>query len=254
MADLQVHQFPCLSDNYGLLIHDPATGDTASIDTPDADTISAALAEKGWTLTHILNTHHHGDHTGGNMALKDATGCRIIGPHGGGIPGIDQAIGEGDTVTFGSFTAKIFETPGHTLDHIIYWFEGEQTAFVGDTVFALGCGRVFEGTFEQMWSSLAKVRALPPETVIYCAHEYTLANAKFAITVDPDNDALKARIKKIEALREAGKPTVPTTLETELATNPFLRPDDSGLQKAVGLAGATPAEVFAEVRRRKDNF
>jgi hydroxyacylglutathione hydrolase len=254
MANLQVHQFPCLSDNYGLLIHDPATGDTASIDTPDADTISAALAEKGWTLTHILNTHHHGDHTGGNMALKEATGCRIIGPHGGGIPGIDQAVGEGDIVTFGSFTAKIIETPGHTLDHIIYWFEDEQTAFVGDTVFALGCGRVFEGTFEQMWSSLAKVRALPPETIIYCAHEYTLANANFAITVDPDNDALKARIKKIKALRNAGKPTVPTTLEAELATNPFLRPDDSGLQNAVGLVGAAPAEVFAEVRRRKDSF
>ncbi len=254
MADLQVHQFPCLSDNYGLLIHDPATGDTASIDSPDADTISAALAEKGWTLTHILNTHHHGDHTGGNLALKEASGCRIIGPRGGAIPGIDSEVGEGDSVTFGSFTAKIIETPGHTLDHIIYWFEAEQTAFVGDTIFALGCGRVFEGTFDQMWASLAKVRALPPETIIYCAHEYTLANAKFALTVDPDNDALKARAKKITALREAGKPTVPTTLAVELETNPFLRPDDPDLQKAVGLVGAAPAEVFAEVRRRKDSF
>ena len=254
MAKLQVHQFTCLNDNYGLLIHDSTTGDTASIDTPDAGPISAALAEKGWTLTHILNTHHHGDHTGGNMALKEATGCRIIGPHGGGIPGIDQAVGEGDTITFGSSAAKIIETPGHTLDHIIYWFEDEKTAFVGDTVFALGCGRVFEGTFDQMWASLAKVRALPPETVIYCAHEYTLANAKFAVTVDPENDALKARVKKIEALRDAGKPTVPTILEAELATNPFLRSDDPALQKAVGLSGAAPAEVFAEVRRRKDSF
>ncbi len=254
MAEFIVHQFPCLSDNYGLLVHDPATGDTASIDTPEAGPIMAALAEKGWTLTHILNTHHHGDHTGGNMALKEATGCKIIGPHGGGIPGIDQAVAEGDIVNFGSFTAKIIETPGHTLDHIIFWFEDQNTAFVGDTLFALGCGRVFEGTFDQMWASLAKVKALPPETVIYCAHEYTTANANFALSVDPDNQALKARTKKIAALRDAGKPTVPTILAVELETNPFLRPDDPGLQQAVGLAGAPISEVFAEVRRRKDNF
>lgn len=254
MPNLQVHQFPCLSDNYGLLIHDPATGDTASIDTPEAGPISAALAAKGWTLTHILNTHHHGDHTGGNLALKEATGCRIVGPKGGGIPGIDEEVAEGDTVSFGSFTAKIFETPGHTLDHIIYWFESEAMAFVGDTVFALGCGRVFEGTMDQMWSSLAKVRELPPETVLHCAHEYTLSNAKFALTVDPDNEALQKRANEIEALRANGEPTVPTILATELETNPFLRPDDAGVQRAVGMEGAAPAAVFAEVRRRKDNF
>ena len=254
MAEFIVHQFPCLSDNYGLLVHDPATGDTASIDTPEAGPIMGALAEKGWTLTHILNTHHHGDHTGGNMALKDATGCKIIGPHGGGIPGIDEAVAEGDIVKFGSFTAKVIETPGHTLDHIIFWFEDQNTAFVGDTLFALGCGRVFEGTFDQMWASIAKVKALPPETIIYCAHEYTAANANFSLSVDPDNEALKARAKKIAALRDAGKPTVPTILSVELATNPFLRPDDLGVQKAVGLVGASNSEVFAEIRRRKDNF
>jgi len=254
MADLQIHQFPCLSDNYGILVHDPETGDTASIDTPEADKVEAALEETGWRLTHILNTHHHPDHTGGNLALKEKTGCRIVGPGGGKVPGIDAEVREGSSVPFGNVIAKVLETPGHTLDHIIYWFESEGIAFVGDTLFALGCGRVFEGTAPQMWQSLLKVRALPPATVIYCAHEYTLANAEFALSVDPDNERLKARVAVIKNLRADNKPTVPTTLATELETNPFLRADDPAFQAAMGMAGADPADVFAEVRHRKDVF
>ena len=259
MADLQIHQFPCLNDNYGILIHDPDSGATASIDTPDAAAIEGALAEKGWNLTHILNTHHHWDHTGGNLELKEKTGCIVVGPAknkaaGSEIPGIDLEVSEGSVYEFGTKTAKIIETPGHTLDHIIYWFESEGTAFVGDTLFALGCGRVFEGTMPQMWESLLKVRALPSATIIYCAHEYTLGNANFALSVEPDNEALKARVETIKALRAEDKPTVPTILAAELETNPFLRADHADLQAAIGMSGAGAADVFAEVRKRKDNF
>ncbi len=256
MSDvLEIHQFPCLSDNYGVLIHDPKTNATASIDAPDADAVNTALVEKGWSLTHILTTHHHADHTGGNLALKEAHGCTIIGPkpEQGKIPGIDTAVGQGDTVNFGGHTARIFETPGHTAGHISYLFEGAGVAFVGDTLFALGCGRLFEGTAQQMWSSLQKIMQWPSDTVIYAGHEYTLSNAAFALTVDPDNAALKTRADEISVLRAADKPTLPTTLALELATNPFLRASDPDLRATLGMSDAADWEVFAEVRRRKDS-
>lgn len=254
MAGLQIHQFMCLSDNFGVLIHDAGNGLTASIDAPEASAVEQAVAQTGWRLTHILNTHHHGDHTGGNLALKDRTGCTIVGPRGARIPGIDVEIGGGDSFPFGDFTAEVIATPGHTLDHVCYWFRNEGVAFTGDTLFALGCGRVFEGTAPQMWASLKKLMALPRETVVYCGHEYTLSNARFALTVDPDNEALKQRVAEVESLRAAGRATLPTTIGVELGTNPFLRAQDASLQRAVGMSGRNPADVFAEVRRRKDQF
>ncbi|NWG91789.1 MAG: hydroxyacylglutathione hydrolase [Parvularculaceae bacterium] len=253
---IDIRQFPCLSDNYGYLVRDAATGAVATIDTPDAEAIDAALAREGWRLTHILNTHWHPDHAGGNVALKERWGCRVIGPRGEAakIPGLDAAVGEGDIVALGRSRACVHDTPGHTLGHIIYHFPDDKAAFVGDTIFALGCGRLFEGTPGQMWSSLSKIAALPPETLLYCAHEYTQSNARFALTVDPENPALAARAAEIAELRRRGAPTVPTSVDDELQTNPFLRAQDPGVQRAVGLSGADPVAVFAEVRRRKDNF
>lgn len=256
MAALEVFQFPCLNDNYGYLVHDPESGATAAIDTPDANAILAALAEKGWTLTDIFNTHHHYDHAGGNETLKEKTGCRITGPKGesGKIPGIDRAVGDGDEVSLGSHHGAVFDVPGHTAGHIAYYFPTDGIAFVGDTLFALGCGRLFEGTPQQMWTSLQKLMALPDETVVYCAHEYTQANARFALSVEPQNEALVARSREIDAARAAGRPTVPTTIGLEKATNPFLRPMSADLQATVGLQGADLVSVFAETRARKDSF
>ncbi len=253
---LEVHQFPCLSDNYGFLIHEPSTGATATIDTPEVDPINAALGEKGWTLTHILNTHHHFDHAGGNEGLKERWGCTVVGAGNDAkrIPGIDVKVHDGDAYQFGNTKAAVLEVPGHTVGHIAYYFEDEGKAFVGDTLFALGCGRLFEGTPQQMWASLQKLLALPDDTTVYCAHEYTQANAAFALSVEPDNSALVERSQQIDELRAAGQPTVPTTIGLERATNPFLRPDSADLQATVGLVGADLVEVFAETRRRKDNF
>jgi hydroxyacylglutathione hydrolase len=203
-----------------------------------------------------LNTHWHPDHAGGNLALKERWDCRIIGPAGEAakIPGLDEAVGDGDVVSLGASRAIVRDTPGHTLGHIVFHFEGDSAAFVGDTIFALGCGRLFEGTPVQMWTSLSKIAAMPPATRLYCAHEYTQANARFAVTVDPDNKALAARAKAVDAARVKGEPTVPTSVAEELATNPFLRAREPGVQRSVGLAGADPVAVFAEVRRRKDHF
>ncbi|MEO0618447.1 MAG: hydroxyacylglutathione hydrolase [Pseudomonadota bacterium] len=253
-AALAFHQFPCRSDNYGVLVHDPEAATTASIDAPDADAVRAALAQTGWTLTHILTTHHHADHTEGNAALKSDTGCTIIGPRAeqAKIPTLDSAVGEGDRVTFGTHEAEVFETPGHTAGHISYLFRDAGVGFVGDTLFALGCGRLFEGDAKTMWTSLEKIRAWPAETTLYCGHEYTLANARFALTVDPENSALAKRAKEIETLRANDQPTLPTTLQAELETSPFLRADDAGLRSALGMPDADDWEVFAEVRRRKD--
>ena len=251
----QIHQFPCLSDNYGFLAHDTASGETACIDTPDADVYLQEAAKKGWTITQIWNTHWHPDHAGGNLAIKTATGCTIIGPAGEAdkIPGLDRAVTGGDTVALGETVADVIDVPGHTLGHIAYHLDNEQVAFVGDSVFALGCGRVFEGTPEMMWQSLSRLKALPADTTLYCAHEYTAANAKFAETVDPDNRALTDYISEIRAKRAEGEWTVPMPLSRELATNPFLRADDPALQAAMGYAG-DPVATFAEIRGRKDRF
>lgn len=254
MANLQFHQFPCLSDNYGVLVHDPDAGLTASIDAPDATAVRQALAAKGWKLTHIFNTHHHGDHTGGNIALKDDAGCSIIGPRGESarIPGIDKAVGEGDTFAFGPTQVHVLDTPGHTAGHITYWIPSNGVAFTGDTLFSLGCGRVMEGTAEMMWKSLRKIMALPPATRIYCGHEYTLANGRFALTIEPDNEVLKARVAQCESLRAEGKPTLPTRLDHELETNPFLRAGEPGIKARLGLSGEADWKSFAEIRARKN--
>jgi hydroxyacylglutathione hydrolase len=253
---LQVHMFPCLSDNYGYLVHDPATGVTASIDTPEAAAIEAALAARGWKLTHILNTHHHFDHAGGNAELKAKWGCTVVGAANDAerIPGIDVRVADGDRVQLGKLTATVLEVPGHTTGHIAYYFAADGVVFVGDTLFALGCGRLFEGTPAQMWESLRKLMALPDDTVVYCAHEYTQSNAAFALAVEPGNAALVARAAEVDRLRAAGKPTVPSTIGLEKATNPFLRPQSAELQRAVDRVGAAPVDVFAETRRRKDHF
>lgn len=253
---LVVHMFPCLQDNYGYLVHDPDTGTTASIDTPDAAAVDAALAERGWRLTHILNTHHHFDHAGGNEALKARWGCTVVGAANDAarIPGIDRGVAEGDTVSVGNAHARVLEVPGHTSGHIAYHFADDGIVFVGDTLFALGCGRLFEGTPAQMWQSLGKLMALPETTTVYCAHEYTQSNARFALSVEPGNAALVARAAAIDTLRAAGKPTVPSTIGIEKATNPFLRAASPELQACVERSGASLVDVFAETRRRKDHF
>lgn len=256
MSALQIHQFSCLSDNYSWLVHDPDAGLTTVVDTPEVGPILGALEQTGWRLTHIFNTHHHFDHAGGNEELKAKTGCQIVGSRADAarIPGIDVQVGDGDTFMFGERTVKVFDVSGHTQGHVAYWFEADGIVFVGDALFALGCGRLFEGTPEQMWGSLQKLAVLPEDTVVYCAHEYTQANARFALTVEPDNAELVARAKDIEEKRAQGIATVPTTIGLELRTNPFLRPTSPGLQRTLGLEGATPVEVFAETRARKDNF
>ena len=256
MAELDIRIVPVLSDNYVYLIHDPETKACAAIDPAVAEPVLKALDEQGWRLTHILCTHHHMDHIGGNLEVKQATGCTIVGARSdaGRIPGIDVEVGEDETFTFGNQTARIFEVPGHTSGHIAYWFEESDALFCGDTLFSLGCGRLFEGTPEQMWTSLRKLRGLPDTTRVYCGHEYTNSNADFALSIDPDNGALKKRADEVLALCEAGKPSIPSVLAEEKAINPFLRADDPAMQEAVGLAGRDPVSVFAEIRRRKDRF
>ena len=256
MSTLDVRQFSCLKDNYGVLIHDRKEGLTAAIDAPDAVAVKRALDDAGWTLTHILVTHHHADHTGGIPALKAETGCKVIGPKGESarVPGIDQSVGEPDEIVFGGATIKVLDTPGHTMGHIAYWCPEAKVAFVGDTLFAMGCGRVLEGTAEMMWASLKKLAALPPETNLYCGHEYTLSNARFALSIEPGNAALQARTAVCEALRAEGKPTLPTLLSDELQTNVFLRADDVSIRDRVGLTFAPAYKVFAELRDRKNKF
>ena len=255
MADPIVHMFPCLKDNYGFLLHDPESGETACIDTPEADRILAEADGKGWKITQIWNTHWHPDHAGGNSAIKAATGCRIVGPKGEAakIPTLERQLVEGDTVKLGALKANVLETPGHTAGHIVYHLPEHRIAFVGDTLFALGCGRLFEGTAQQMWTSLGKLRAMPDDTTIYCAHEYTQANAAFALSVDPENRDLQLYADEVATRRSAGRPTVPTSIGKEKRANPFLRADDPRLQAFVGHAGDAVA-TFAEVRERKNRF
>ena len=245
---LEIRQFPCLSDNYGFLVRDAATGMVATVDTPDADAILRELQASGWgRLDLILNTHWHPDHAGGNARLKTETGCRIVGPaEVERITPLDHVVEGGEAVELGETVFAVLESGGHTLGHVAYWSEADAVAFVGDTIFAMGCGRLFEGTAEQMWASLSRLAALPPRTRLYCAHEYTAANARFALSVD-DDPAVRERAEAVFAARERGEPTVPTTVELERATNPFLR--------APRLAQAgTEAEAFAQVRVAKDAF
>ena len=249
---LTVHQFPCLSDNYGFLIRDEATGQTGCIDTPEAGAILRELEDLGWDLDFIFNTHWHPDHAGGNADIKAITGCTIVGPKEvTRIAPLDREVGHGDTVTLGETMFQVFDTGGHTLGHITYFDAADRIAFVGDTLFALGCGRLFEGTPEQMWDSLQRLAALPDDTTVYCAHEYTASNARFALSVD-DGPALKARAEQVFAARERGEWTVPTTIGLEKATNPFLRAP--ALAGRVGATGKPDAQAFAAVRAAKDNF
>jgi hydroxyacylglutathione hydrolase len=252
----QTYLFPCLSDNFGVLLHDPESGATAAIDAPEAAAVEAALAKTGWRLTDILVTHHHGDHTAGIAELKAHHHCRVVAPRNEAarIAHVDEAVGEGDAVKVGALTGKVIETPGHTAGHVSYFFPADQLAFVGDTLFSIGCGRVIEGNPEMMWQSLLKLRALPDDTKFYCGHEYTQANIRFAKTIEPDNKALAARAEEVAGLLAAGKPTIPATIGAEKADNPFLRADVPEVAKSVGLAGSPAWKVFAEIRERKNKF
>jgi len=248
--------FLCLKDNYGVLLHDPESGATASIDAPEAAPIEAALAETGWKLTDILVTHHHADHTGGIVALKEKYKCRVVAPaaEADTIPAVDLTVREGDKVLVGKLSANVIETPGHTLGHIAYWFHADKLAFVGDTLFSIGCGRVIEGTPGMMWRSLVKLRDLPNDTEIYCGHEYTAANIKFALTIDRNNPVLEARAAQVGQLIAEGAPTIPVTIGDEKLANPFLRADVPDLAVDIGMAGKPAAQVFAEIRARKNKF
>jgi len=252
---LHIHQFMCLTDNFGVLLHDSETGATASVDAPEAGPILAALEQKGWRLTDVLVTHHHADHVQGIPALRASyPDLRVVAPKkdSGRIASIDFAVAEGDVTRVGGFEAVVLETPGHTSGHIAYWFEDDDLLFAGDTLFAMGCGRVFETPMQVMWSSLVKLAGLPGETQVYCGHEYTLANGRFALSVDPENELLQRRVEEVEGMRSRAQATLPTTIQLELATNPFLRAEDPAIQRVLGMSGSDPAEVFAELRERKN--
>jgi len=253
-AMLEVHQFACLSDNYGYLLHDPDSGETACIDTPDAEAYLREASLKGWQITQIWNTHWHADHAGGNAAIKAATGCTIVAPAGeaGKIEGVDRAVSHGDVVCLGDWEADVIDVSGHTNGHIAYHLADACVAFVGDSLFALGCGRMFEGQPDQFWVSLCRLKALPAQTMLYCAHEYTASNAKFALHADPENAALASYAAEVFQRREHGLPTVPTTLARELATNPFLRADEPALQARWG--GGDAVHTFAALREAKNAF
>jgi hydroxyacylglutathione hydrolase len=253
---LQIDQFMCRSDNFGVLVHDEASGETALIDAPQEQPILAAVERTGWTPNLILTTHHHGDHVEANLALKQRFGLRIVGPEAEAakIPGIDDTVEDGSVIPFGDEEIRVIATPGHTAGHVSYHFPKSKLAFTADTLFALGCGRLFEAKAPVMLQSLKKLAALPPETTVYCGHEYTQANARFALSVDPTNSALRERAAKIDRLRLEGKPTLPTTIGVELATNPFLRWHDPTIRRNLGMETASDEEVFAEIRKRKDVF
>lgn len=256
MARLEIELFRARSDNFGVLVHDPETGRTASIDAPEEQPILDALARRGWTLTDIFTTHHHQDHVEANLALKQRYGATITGPvnEADRIPGIDRRVGDGDRFDFAGHPVGVIETPGHTAGHVCFHLPEDRLLFAADTLFALGCGRLFERPARDMWTSLTKLLALPDNTEVYFGHEYTLSNAKFAVTVDPDSTALAERVREIEATLAAGRHTAPTTIGLERRTSPFLRPDDPGIRRHLGMEDAENWEVFAEIRARKDRF
>lgn len=253
---LEIEQFICRSDNFGILARNSATGEAFLVDAPEEHAILEAVRRRGWTPSTLLVTHHHFDHVEANLALKKRFGLTIIGPEAekAKIPGIDRTVRGGDTVDVAGLRVEVIDTPGHTAGHVSYNFPTEHVAFAADTLFALGCGRLLEGRPADMLASLKKLAALPLDTKIYCGHEYTQANARFAMTVDPTNSALKERAKEVDELRAAGKPTLPTTIERELATNPFLRWHDPAIRRNLGMEGADDVAVFAEIRKRKDVF
>ncbi|MBX3531876.1 MAG: hydroxyacylglutathione hydrolase [Rhizobiaceae bacterium] len=253
---LEIEQFMCRSDNFGVLARNPATGAAFLVDAPEEGPIVAAVERTGWKPSVLLITHHHPDHVEANLALKQRYGLTIIGPdyEKAKIPGIDRTVRDGEIIEVAGRKARVILTPGHTAGHVCYAFEDDKVAFTADTLFALGCGRLFEGTPADMLGSMRKLIQLDADTVIYCGHEYTQSNAKFALSVDPTNSALKERAKEIDALRAAGRATLPTTLARELATNPFLRWHDPVIRRNLGMADASDDAVFAEIRKRKDVF
>ena len=253
---LDIVTVPCLSDNYAFLARDEATGTVALADAPEAGPIIAALDDRGWGLDTILITHHHGDHIDGVAELVARYGAKTVGAQADAhrLPPLDTTVIDGDTVSIGDVTGTVMDVSGHTVGHIAFHFPSAKVAFTADSLMALGCGRVFEGTMPQMWDSLSKLAAMPPDTVICSGHEYTAANAKFALTIEPENDALLDRVADISEKRAKGQPTVPSLLSLELATNPFLRAGQLSVKDLLGMAGATDADVFAEIRGRKDRF
>ena len=256
MSTLEIAPVPCLKDNYAYLVYDRGEGVCGVVDASESEPVKRALESRNLKLTHILSTHHHMDHVGGNLALKQAFGVEVVGAakDAARIPGIDIGLKEGETFSLGSHKARVLEIPAHTSQHIAFWFEDDRAVFTGDTLFAMGCGRLFEGTPAQMWSSLSKLAALPPDTRVYCGHEYTLANGRFALTLEPTNAALKKRMAEVERLRAEGKPTIPSTIGLERETNPFLRPASPELRQTLALGPADAVEVFTEIRHRKDVF
>ncbi len=247
---------PCLSDNYAYLLHDQGSGETACIDVPEAGPIKAALAAHGWTLSQVWLTHHHWDHVDGLADLLSDHPASVVGASADAhrLPELNVEVAEGDAVKLGNLEAQIIDVSGHTIGHIAFYVPGAKAAFTADSLMALGCGRLFEGSPAQMWNSMQKMIGWPGDTTICSGHEYTASNAKFALTVDPDNTDLISRAQEVETSRAAGRPTVPSQLSTELKTNPFLRPADPGIRAHLGMQTASDAEVFAEIRKRKDNF